>query len=227
MPVSARTISGKELEALLRDKEVLFGTRQQPSLMLSQDNEIIKFFYRRKRWSTSRFYPQASRFHANSQRLGELKINAPMVKEIIHCPDVPTDLIIYDRLDGCDLRTLCEQGKTKCLVELTEFLINLHDKGIYFRAIHLANVLKQNDGMAIVDISDLSTQSRPLSPWQRARNIAHLFNARYDQMHFQQYGLERFVNDYLARGGLSKREARWLRWRLIFSLDAKAAHQFH
>lgn len=224
MPVSERTISSKELEELLRDKQVMFGTRQQPALMLSQDNEIIKFFYQRKRWSTSRFYPQALRFRANSQRLIELKINAPMVKEIIHCPDVPTDLIIYDRLDGCDLRMLCEQGKTKCLAELPAFLIDLHDKGVYFRAIHLANVLKQNSGMAIVDISDLSAQSRPLSAWQRARNIAHLFNARSDHVHFQQYGLDRFVNDYLAQGGLSKREARWFRWRLNFSLHAREIH---
>lgn len=200
-----------ELRKFVSENEVLYGHPERPGLMLTPDNRIVKSFYPRKRISTSTFIPQAKRFVANARKLRERNIEAPIVEDVIYCRDIPVHMVVYERIDGVDLRELCKAGHIDCLSSLAAFLAHIHHKGVYFRAVHLGNLLKRStDGFAILDIADLTTRSGPLGPLQRARNLAHLINTTDDRGFFEEYGIDNFFTEYLGHCDLSD----WRRWML-------------
>jgi len=56
-----------------------------------------------------------------------------------------------------------------------KFLALLHDKGVYFRSLHLGNVLLMDDGeFALIDIADLHLYPSPLRIALRQRNLRHM-----------------------------------------------------
>lgn len=206
-----KRLTVSELRQFVSENEVLYGHPERPGLMLTPDNRIVKSFYQRKLISTSTFIPQAKRFAANAEKLRERNIVAPIVEDVIYCRELSVHMVVYKRIDGVDLRELCRAGHTNCLSSLAGYLAHIHDRGVYFRAVHLGNLLKRNDdGFAILDIADLTTRSRPLGPLQRARNLAHLINTTDDRRFFEDYGIDNFFTEYLGHCDLSS----WRRWIL-------------
>ncbi|MFX6035930.1 toluene tolerance protein, partial [Acinetobacter baumannii] len=64
--------------------------------------------------------------------------------------------------------------------QLGELIAALHAKGVYFRSLHLGNVVRTPEGrMGLIDIADLRVQRSALSAAQRIRNFKHLL--RYEQ----------------------------------------------
>lgn len=208
-----------ELQQFVRENRVLIGTSERPGLLLTSEQEVVKFFYRRKLISTSIFSPQAKRFRANSIRLKQIGITAPEVSELIFCPEIPVHLAFYQYLKGDDFRVLCSKNNHPCIDKLPSYMAMLHEKGVYFRAIHLGNVLQLDENeLALVDISDLTFRSGQLTTFQRARNIAHLFNSSEDKLFLANYGLRRFLESYYQSAELSSGKIKRLEWRLKMSL---------
>ncbi len=204
----------------MQENQVLLGTLERPALMLTQEQQVVKFFYRRKFISTSLLIPQAKRFRSNSIKLKQLGITAPDVSELIYCPDIPVHMAVYEYLKGDDFRVLCSRNDYQCIDRLPSYIALLHERGVYFRAIHLGNVLQlDEDELALVDITDLSVR-RKLTIFQRARNIAHLFNSVEDKLLFANYGIRRFLDAYYGSVNLTNGDIRWLEWRLKMSLSA-------
>ncbi len=57
----------------------------------------------------------------------------------------------------------------------TRFVIGLHDKGIYFRSLHLGNVVCTPDGrLGLIDFSDLRIHPWSLGNYLRARNMRRM-----------------------------------------------------
>ena len=81
-----RRLNQTQLDAFINQNIMLSGSRERPGLMLTTANEIVKPFYRHKFISSRIFLSQAHRFAANSWKLLEKEIPAPVVKEIIYCP---------------------------------------------------------------------------------------------------------------------------------------------
>lgn len=214
-----RTMTRAELTDFVRQTQIIYGTVERPGLLLTRDNEIVKSFYRRKRLSSSLFLPQARRFVSNSLKLLEKNIRAPIAKEVIYCPDVPVHFVVYDRLDGEDFRELCEKNRIETLVHLPGYLAELHHKGIYFRAVHLGNVLFDGVDLSLLDISDLSTSASPVGLFKRARNIAHLLNTEDDKAYFASYGVSQFLVEYEQAASICGLAKRWFRFRLRLALD--------
>jgi len=51
----------------------------------------------------------------------------------------------------------------------------LHQRGVYFRSVHLGNILRLPDGeLGLIDLSDLHISARPLSARKRRRNLRHI-----------------------------------------------------
>jgi|TARA_Y100000310_G_scaffold3236_1_gene4134 tRNA A-37 threonylcarbamoyl transferase component Bud32 len=212
--------SKRELHRFVQENQVLLGTLERPALMLTQEQQVVKFFYRRKFISTSLLIPQAKRFRSNSIKLKQLGITAPDVSELIYCPDIPVHMAVYEYLKGDDFRVLCSRNDYQCIDRLPSYIALLHERGVYFRAIHLGNVLQlDEDELALVDITDLSVR-RKLTIFQRARNIAHLFNSVEDKLLFANYGIRRFLDAYYGSVNLTNGDIRWLEWRLKMSLSA-------
>ena len=214
-----QVLNEQELQQFIKKHQVIYGTEHRPGLMLTADNEIVKAFYRRKRFSTSTFRPQANRFVANCRKLRERNVCGPIAREVIYCPEIPVHMVVYERLEGRDLRELCAETNSDCLDILPTYLALLHGKGIYFRAIHLGNVLFRGDDLAIIDCSDLRAYNSPLGMFRRARNLAHLLNSDDDKAYFASYGVSRFVSRYERCAELSGFRVSLFRNRLRLALD--------
>lgn len=219
-----KTLGREQLSQFIRENKLLDGTIERPGIMLTPAGEIVKSFYRRKIISTATFFPQAHQFQASGLKLIKRDIPAPVVKEIIYCEDIPVHMVIYDRLEGVDVRELCGSTGVGCLSQLPGYLAHLHDLGVYFRAIHLGNILIYGDVISLVDISDLSVANSSLGIFKRARNLAHLFNSEDDKAYFVTYGVGKFIQEYIEVSGIPSVQ-RWpLVKRLHLALDDDMYH---
>ncbi len=215
-----KRLSKNELQRFVQENQLLLGTLARPGLMLTSNQQVVKFFYPRKFISTSLFIPQAKRFRSNSMKLKQLGITAPDVSELIFCPDVPVHMAVYPYLKGDDFRILCSKNDYLCIDRLPAYIALLHAKGVYFRAIHLGNILQLDENeLALVDITDLTVRSDRLTIFQRARNIAHLFDSTEDKQLLVEYGLRRFLNSYYLSANLSDGNIKWLERRLKMALS--------
>lgn len=220
-----KRLTNSELQRFIQQHQLLFGTLERPELMLTSKQQIVKFFYRRKFISSSLFIPQAIRFQSNGIKLKQVGITAPEVSELIFCPDIPVHMAVYQYLKGDDLRNLCSKNNYGCIDKLPSYIATLHQKGVYFRAIHLGNILQLDENeLALVDITDLTVRLDQLTIFQRARNIAHLFNSTEDKQWLADYGLRCFLDRYYLSANLPDTKIKWLEWRLKVSLsgDSKA-----
>lgn len=84
---------------------------------------------------------------------------------------------MYRPLAGQTLKDIYLQAPDAFLNEvprLAAFIRDLHNKGIYFRSLHLGNIVLTPEGsLGLIDIADMSVQSRPLSAAKARRNLAH------------------------------------------------------
>ncbi len=213
-------LSEQELQDFIAEHSILYGTVDRPGLMLSARDEIVKPFYRRKLISTSTLLPQARRFTTSSRKLLEIGVAAPVVKQIIFCPEYPVHMVVYDRIAGKDFRELVDELGSEQLAILPTYLAELHRLGVFFRAIHLGNLIYDGARVHLVDISDLSVRHRPLNALQRARNLAHLFNAEADKPHFASYGVARFLAEYESAYAIGPLRRGAFGLQLAWSLDA-------
>jgi hypothetical protein len=56
-----------------------------------------------------------------------------------------------------------------------KFMAQLHEKGVYFRSLHLGNVLVLEDGeFGLIDLADMRIYPSSLSPSLRQRNLRHM-----------------------------------------------------
>ncbi len=63
-----------------------------------------------------------------------------------------------------------------------ELLAKLHASGIYFRSVHLGNVLVQPDGqLGLIDLADMRISHFALSLHKRQRNLKHMRRYADDQ----------------------------------------------
>ncbi len=207
-----KKISERRLLAMYQLGEPVVGPRESPQVLKLADGEYIKFFRHRKLVSTSRIRPQGLQFVRNSLALREYNICAPVCDRMYRCRKHGVDVVRYHGVEGDEIRELVAGGDLQLLDRLPAYLEMLHSRGIMFRAIHLANILRTpDDRFALIDISDLDIKGIPLNTWRRARNILHLLNKRDDREIFTRYGREKFVEGYLAAWGISDYRASYLR----------------
>ena len=216
------TISKAEFDALANSSKVLVGTDYRVGILLTPENDIVKCFYHRKLISRSRLYSKAERFAANAALLAQRGINAPQIKRVFNCPDLPMEAVTYGLMDGVDLIEELAQGDYTSLAALPEYLVHLHNKGIFFRAIHLGNVLKLASGeFGLIDFSDLKCHSGSLGAYTRARNLAHMMNTTADEVFYIQFGINKFITAYLDAAKLGSVQSKIFNWRFYSALNPK------
>ncbi len=208
------SISAGELEELVRDGMCLAGTPERPAIMLDRDDNILKFFYPRKRiFSTKKWWPPAARFAANAKKLTNRGVATVSINRVMHCKELDRHVISYKKLAGDDFRQQCAERGAAALAPLPAFIAHLHDQGIFFRSIHLGNLLLQSDrSIALLDVQDTRFSCFRLDPFRRARNISHLLNTRLDISQYLTYGVEQFVTEYLRHASLGRGIQRLLVW---------------
>ncbi len=145
------------------------------------DGQYLKIFHNRHSRLHALLWPAAKRFARNTQALREREIETPRVTDVMWLDRTKgQSACLYDPLPGMSLEQILKQ--TPQLLEdelprIAAFILSLHDKGIYFRSLHLGNVLQLQPGrFGLIDVLDLRLQHRPLSAWQVRRNFDHLRN---------------------------------------------------
>lgn len=148
------------------------------------DGTFLKLF-RRKRWlSKNTFYPPAKRFGDNASELQRLGIPSPKILELYWMKAPYRSMVHYEPLPGVTLRDLLKTDPSldqlALFARLAEFITRLHDLGVYFRSLHMGNiVLTPDNELGLIDISDMRCLGRPLSKGMRNRNYQHLL--RYEE----------------------------------------------
>jgi len=145
---------------------------------------MLKLFRHKSWFSKTVFFPPAQRFADNAAALSKLDIPCPQVINTYKLLNPYRSVVHYHPLAGETLRGLlnAEQSleQLELFAQLAEFITSLHDKGVYFRSLHLGNIVLTPDGqLGLIDISDLRCLGRPLSRGMRNRNYRHLL--RYEQ----------------------------------------------
>ena len=178
------TISQAEYLALKEGAKVLEADPWGEKVLRLADGTILKLF-RRKRWfSSATLYPYAKRFVANAKALARLGTPVPGILRIVRIPSIGRDAVHYAPLAGETLRELVRAGldpahEVVLKAAFTRFVIGLHDNGVYFRSLHIGNVVCTPEGkLGLIDFSDLRIHPWSLGRYSRARNMRRMAGIR-------------------------------------------------
>lgn len=176
-----RIVTAQELESWLDKGAVLERDGRGPKVVKLESGLFLKIFHTRRHPLLARLFPFARRFADNTELLQQMGIPAPEVVEIFWI-DRGKGLTgcLYQPLPGTPLETLHRQAPQqllRVLPKLARFIKELHDKGIYFRSLHLGNIILTPSGeFGLIDVLDLRKKSAPITQNLARRNFRHLEN---------------------------------------------------
>lgn len=160
--------------------DVLEGDANGDKVLRLVDGTILKLFRRRRRISSAALYPYAQRFANNAKVLERLGVPVPKVIDVLRIPSIERDAVRYVPLAGETLREMRRVGLSQersdaLKAAFTRFVVNLHNRGVYFRSLHLGNVVCTPDGtLGLIDFSDLRVHPWALGKYLRARNLRRM-----------------------------------------------------
>ncbi|QRJ65643.1 toluene tolerance protein [Azospira restricta] len=160
--------------------EVLEVDHHGDKVLRLADGSILKLFRRRRVISSAALYPYARRFANNAAALARLGIPVPQVIEVLRIPSIERDAVRYAPLAGKTLRELLRGGlaparERELKAAFTRFVVGLHDQGVYFRSLHLGNVVCTPEGrLGLIDFADLRIHPWSLGKYLRARNLRRM-----------------------------------------------------
>ncbi|QXH51054.1 O-antigen ligase family protein [Pseudomonas fakonensis] len=154
-----------------------------PKVLRLVDGSFLKLFRRRAWYTSGRFNPYAARFAHNSQQLATMGFVTPKIIGLYRFADAST-AVHYQPLPGQTLRQAMEQSESPeqrqaLTLRFGNYLARLHEQGVYFRSLHLGNVLVHEGGFALIDLADMRIMPSALSLNLRQRNLRHM--QRYEQ----------------------------------------------
>ena len=171
----------QEFLALKAGAEVLEQDAHGEKVLRLTNGSLIKLFRRKRLVSSTAWYPYAQRFADNAEALAQRGIPVPRVIDIWRIPSIKRDAVHYHPLEGVTLRSLNRPESNIDLTALkkrfTDFIIHLHRLGIYFRSLHLGNVILTPAGeLGLIDFSDLRIYRASLPIFMRRRNIRRMLS---------------------------------------------------
>lgn len=144
------------------------------------DGTLLKLFRRKRLISSAAWYPYAQRFADNCGKLAALGIPCPETITVFRVPEIARDVVHYLPLPGQTIRQILSAGlpdeqASDLRAQLGRFIAGLHHRGVYFRSLHLGNIVQTPAGaLGLIDIADLVVRRRPLSQSAIRRNMQHL-----------------------------------------------------
>jgi hypothetical protein len=147
------------------------------------DGTMLKLFRRKRLLSSAAWYPYAQRFADNAAALEKRGIPVPQVINVWRIPSIARDAVHYHPLIGKTLRELRREGiepavEESLKISFTRFVIHLHECGVYFRSLHLGNVVyTPQHRLGLIDLSDTHFRRHRLSRRLRVRNLRLLQNS--------------------------------------------------
>lgn len=175
-----KTISHEAFLALRGNAKILEADGHGEKVLALEDGTILKLFRRKRFFSSALLFPYARRFGDNAVALRRIGICSPWILDIARVREIKRDVVHYVPVPGSTLRQLFRvdpyppdlQAKRQAIAA---FIAQLHDAGVYFRSLHLGNIVQTPDnGFGLIDISDLRIYPFALPGFLRQRNLARL-----------------------------------------------------
>lgn len=201
-----QTLAPEHYQQMRAGAQVLEADSFGDKVLRLKDGNFLKLFRRKRLLSSALLWPYAQRFADNAQSLQQQGIPCPQIIGVYRAAHLQRDVVHYHPLPGETLRQLhtAQRAPTNLLEQLAGFIAHLHDKGIYFRSLHLGNVVLTPSGeLGLIDIADMKRQNRPLTRTQRLRNFRHMLRDKSDRAWLYSDGNKRFANAYRKASGQS------------------------
>lgn len=166
---------------LILGAQILEADSYGAKVYLLTDGNILKLFRRKRLISSALLRPYSRRFIDNALRLEKLGI--PTLNVLQHFTlDIPgMKAVLYRPLPGKTLRQLSQLPDfswRERLPDLVALIKKLHQSGIYFRSLHLGNiVVTPEQQWGLIDVADMRFLRAPLPQRLVRRNVQHF--ARY------------------------------------------------
>ncbi|OUS03049.1 hypothetical protein A9Q81_08115 [Gammaproteobacteria bacterium 42_54_T18] len=204
--IPMQILTDSQLADLVSRSSLLEGEVNKPKVLLDANGYIYKFFYQPDRKLSSRtLFPPFKQFVKNSKILLKRNVQTVSICDTMTAEDKRFDAIRYQAIEGHDFREHLKLSGHSEISIITDIMAELHCRGVFFRAIHLGNILHQPNGdYALIDISDCWFSIGQLNAFKRARNLAHLMSYHSDKSYFSRYGNDRFLNEYALKSKLNK-----------------------
>jgi len=176
-------LSQAQLAVLLQGAHTIEADGHGVKVARLADGDFIKLYRRKRLLSRALWSPPARRFAEHAARLRALGFITPDVMAWWRIPAQALSAVRYRPLPGETLRQrwpgLDAVSREQEVAQFGVLLGRLHQAGVYFRSVHLGNVLRLPDGeFGLIDLSDLRIGPGALSARQRQRNLHHIL--RYD-----------------------------------------------
>jgi len=212
-----KTITKEFFNKLIAGTDVIEKDGHGLKVLETQNGRMIKIFRRKRFFSTALFKPYALRFVKNADKLHALNIPTVHIDSVSNCPDIKRQIIVYKKLAGELLRDTFEQNSdTKKLSRLFgKFVAQLHAKGVYFRSIHLKNILVLGNGeLGLIDISDMQIKRNALSLRLCLRNFQHMLRYPQDKEIIKD-NFDDFLDAYAQQAALKGSQKNIVKARLL------------
>lgn len=194
-----RIVTANELQQWLNAGQTLEKDSRGPKVVLLEDGHFLKIF-RSKHPLLARWRPEAQRFARNAQALKKRQIATPKLLDCVWIdPNTGISACIYQPLAGTPLDSLFKHQRSDfdaLLPDFAAYIHHLHRNGIYFRSLHLGNVLHLPEGgFGLIDFLDLRLKRGPLGRSLIRRNFAHL-QGYLERRRLEGFPLERLLTYY-------------------------------
>jgi hypothetical protein len=169
------TITQDEFKFICNNGESIGKKSGYPAVVIHPDKTITKIWVRKKLFSSATIYPYSSRFVRNARELHRRKVEVPEIINHARVENSNVRIVRYRALEGFSIRDLLRENPRKVSVHaIAKYFYELHEKGIFFRSIHLGNIvqLQGGDSYGLIDFTDVKFHPGPLSLRRRAINLA-------------------------------------------------------
>lgn len=170
-----------DFNQLILGAQVLEADSYGAKVYLLSDGNILKLFRRKRLISSALLRPYSRRFIDNALQLEKLGIPTLKVLKYYSLDAPGMSAVLYRPLPGETLRQLSRKpgfSWQQNLPDLVTLVQRLHQSGIYFRSLHLGNiVITPEKQWGLIDVADMRFFRAPLSSRMVKRNVQHF--ARY------------------------------------------------
>lgn len=180
-----KTLKPEALDTLLQGAKVIEEDGYGLKVARLVDGDFLKLYRRKRLMSSALWSAPAQRFADNARRLQQLGLIAPVIVDTLLIPQRKLNGVRYQPLPGQTLRdhwrALGPLERDGEIERFGAFLGQLHQLGVYFRSLHLGNVLCLPDQtLGLIDLSDMTISGKPLGRWKRKRNLQHMLRYKED-----------------------------------------------
>jgi tRNA A-37 threonylcarbamoyl transferase component Bud32 len=188
------------LNELLVNADTVFEQDQYGIKVAKLANgDFIKIFRIKNLISVARIYSYAKMFCRNAGRIAELGIPTVKVKQLYHIENSNKSAVIYAPLVGETILEILHSKRINTILcrDLGVFMANLHEKGIYFRGLHLGNiVLTPDNKLGLIDVADMTIFPWPLDCRRRLKNFSRFWRDFENKFMFGYESIQALIEGY-------------------------------